>query len=410
MRFLPIGLLKGLMFLAASLFMAPLAHAQGTDVSRGTYLAILGDCAGCHSVPHQPAYSGGLPFTAAFGTLYSTNITPDVKTGIGSWTADQFYRALHQGIAADGSHLYPAFPYPYLAELSRADTNDLFAFLKSQKPVVREPTPNKLIFPFNIRMVMMLWNWLFLKDQPFRPDPAQSAQWNRGKFLVTGPGHCAACHTPKNLMFGDEHENELTGTVLDNWFAANLTNDKTEGLGNWTAAEIDEYLTTGRNAHATAAGSMLDKVTGSTSRMTEPDRQAIAVYLKSLPPHSLGMVLPVSPAQMVRGQAVFTARCVTCHKPLQEVGALPDYPQLAGNTSVVERGPTSVLRVILEGGPSLADASLHKKPMPPFAKLSDGDIADVASYVRNAWGNRASPVSATDVHILRRSIAATPGG
>ena len=148
------------MLLLASAFAAPLAHAQG-DVSRGAYLAILGDCAGCHSMPHQPAYSGGQPFTAAFGTLYSTNITPDAKTGIGRWTADQFYRALHRGIAADGSHLYPAFPYPYFAALDRADTDDLFAFLKSQKPVVREPTPNKLIFPFNIRMVMMVWNWLF---------------------------------------------------------------------------------------------------------------------------------------------------------------------------------------------------------------------------------------------------------
>ncbi len=407
------------MLLLASLLLTPLvfaqpAYAQSPDVSRGAYLAILGDCAGCHSVPHQPAYSGGLPFTASFGTLYSSNITPDPRTGIGAWTADQFYRALHSGIAANGDHLYPAFPYPYFAELSRADTDALFAFLKSQKPVVREPTPNKLIFPFNIRAVMIVWNWLFLKDQPFHPDPAQSAEVNRGKFLVTGLGHCAACHTPKNLMFGDEDANAFTGTVLDNWYAANLTNDRQEGIGIWTAADLDQYFKTGRNVHATAAGSMLEKVTGSTARMTAADRQAIAAYLKSLPPHALGQVLPSSAPQNLRGQAIFTARCVACHKPQSATpdgsAALPDYPQLAADTLVMGRDPTTVLHVILQGGPSLADPSQHKKPMPAFAKLSDGDIADVASYIRNAWGNRASPVSATDVHLLRRSIAATPGG
>jgi mono/diheme cytochrome c family protein len=398
-------ILKVLMLLLVSLFVAPFAHAQSPDVSRGAYLAVLGDCAGCHSMPHQPAYSGGQPFTAAFGTLYSTNITPDAKTGIGNWTAAQFYRALHKGIAADGSHLYPAFPYPYFAALDRADTDDLFVFLKSQKPVTREPTPNHLIFPFNIRMVMLVWNFLFLKDQPFHPVSTQSAAWNRGKFLVTGLGHCAACHTPKNLMFGDEEKNAFTGTVLDNWYAANLTNDKSEGIGNWSEADLAEYFRTGRNAHATAAGSMLEKVTGSTSKMTGSDRAAIAAYLKSLAPHRLGVVVPpASPAQSLRGQAVFTARCAACHKPQDDSAALPDDPQLAGDTLVLGRDPTTVLHVVLAGGPSLTG----KKPMPSFAKLGDGDIADVASYIRNAWGNRASPVSATDVHLLRRSIAATP--
>jgi mono/diheme cytochrome c family protein len=378
----------------------------GATVSRGQYLAILGDCAGCHSAPHKPAFSGGKPFTAAFGTVYSTNITPDPKTGIGRWTEDQFYRALHDGIAADDSHLYPAFPYAYFTHISQADTGALFAYLKTLKPVVMQSTPNRLLFPFNIRTVMMVWNWLFLDDKVFTPNPKQTASWNRGKYIVTGLGHCAACHTPKNIMFGDLKDKPLAGTVLDNWFAANLSTDRHEGIGKWKVSDIARYFAIGRNQYATAAGSMLQKVEQSTSRMTDSDREAVAVYLKSIPPQKLATPLPPQGEQMLRGEAIFSAHCATCHERSK-----PDYPQLDGDTLVLGRDPTTVVRMILEGGAGPANAGApQQKPMPAFAKLNDGEIADVATFIRNARGNRASPVSATDVIALRRAIAATPGG
>jgi mono/diheme cytochrome c family protein len=400
--------------LLAACFAAAPARAQNA-VERGAYLAVLGDCAGCHTAPHQPAFSGGLAFSAQFGTVYSTNITPDRQTGIGGWTQDQFYRALHQGIAADGRHLYPAFPYFYFARTARADSDALLAYLKSLKPVHRSPTPNRLIFPFNIRALMIFWNWLYLDDKPFTPDPAKSAAVNRGEYLVTGLGHCAGCHTPKNMLFGDESAKALTGTVLENWFAANLTGGSVDGLGKWTEGDIAHYLATGRNHFATAAGAMQEKVTLSTSHMQDSDRAAIAAYLKSLPARVLASPQPPDAAQMRRGEAVFVARCSYCHQPpgtldtLNE-GGLPDYPKLPGDTLVMGRDPTTVLRIILEGAASPVTANERTTfSMPAFGTLSDGEIADVATYIRNAWSNRAPSVTAADVAKLRSAVAAAPG-
>jgi mono/diheme cytochrome c family protein len=391
--------------------------AQADDsVARGKYLSILGDCAGCHTGPHSPAYSGGLPFTAAFGTVYSSNITPDRKTGIGNWSADQFYRALHQGIAADGSHLYPAFPYAYFTRISRAETDDLFAYLKTLKPVRHAPTPNRLLFPFNIRAVMIVWDWLFLNDARYRPNPHQSAAWNQGAYLVNGLGHCAACHTPKNIMFGDEKSEALTGAVLDNWFSADLTGSKFGGLGKWSVVDLAHYFATGRNQYATAAGSMQEKVTTSTSHMTDDDGMAISIYLKSLPARP--RVLPTAPdaTQMALGEAIFVARCSACHLPpgipdQPGGGALSDYPKLAGDTLVLGRDATTVARIILEGAES--PVTTHENTtysMPSFVALTDNEVADVATYIRNAWGNKAPAVKAGDISNLRRAVATTPGG
>jgi len=377
-------------------------------MARGRYLAILGDCAGCHTVPHGAAYAGGLAFTAQFGTLYSSNITPDKQTGIGNWTGAQFYRALHEGIAADGHHLYPAFPYAHFTQLGRADTDALFAFLKTLKPVRSTPPPNRLYFPFNIRAMMTFWDWLFLKDARFQPDPSHSPAWNRGAFLVLGLGHCAACHTPKNILFGDEDVKALTGAVVDNWFSANLTGNRHAGLGQWSAADVAEYLKTGRNRYATAAGSMQEKVSGSTSRMTDTDRDAIAVYLKSLPGQR-----PAAPQQppgeaMQAGRALFVASCAQCHQPPghpQLPGVLPDYPKLAGDTLVMGRDPTTVVRIILEGAASPVTANApNGYSMPGFAALRDEDIAALATYIRNAWGNSAPAVKASQVTALRPEI------
>jgi mono/diheme cytochrome c family protein len=392
---------------------------QTSSAARGKYLAILGDCAGCHTAPHQPAFSGGLPFTAAFGTLYSTNITPDRQTGIGNWTADQFYRALHKGIAADGRHLYPAFPYIYFAKVTRADTDALFAYLKTLPPVHKQPTPNRLLFPFNIRLMMVFWNWLYLDAKPFTADPAKAALVNRGDYLVNALGHCAACHTPKNLLFGDEKNKPLAGGVVDNWFAANLSGDAGEGLGHWTLDDLSRYFATGRNAYTTAAGSMQEKVTLSTSRMTADDRAAIAAYLKSLPPVPVGALLgriaAPDAAAIQRGEAIFVARCSACHAPPGQkpaagpAGTPADYPQLAGDTLVVGRDPTTVLRIILGGAQSpVTENERTTYSMPGFAALSDEAVADVATYIRNTWGNHAPSASKADVTRLRRAMAQTP--
>jgi len=338
--------------------------AQALDAaSRGQYLAILGDCAGCHTRAHGPAYSGGLPFNAQFGTVYSTNITPDRDTGIGTWNAGQFYRALHEGVAADGRHLYPAFPYIYFTRISRRDSNDLFAFLKTLKPVRQEPTPNQLIFPFNLRWGLIFWNWLYLPKAP-PPDSTRSAQWKRGEYLVNSLGHCAGCHTPKNLLFGDIREKALSGGLVDNWYAANLTGGAVDGLGKWSQDDLVKYLATGRNKYATAAGNMQEKVTLSTSHMSDNDRTAIAAYLKSFPPRKTAESKTPAAQQMASGEALFVQRCKTCHQPPGQPdqpgpGALPDYPKLAGDTLILGRDPTTVLRIILEGAAAPVTPNVH---------------------------------------------------
>jgi mono/diheme cytochrome c family protein len=393
----------GLILLFA--FLAIPAQAQDA-VARGRYLAILGDCAGCHTRAHGSAFAGGFAFTVPFGTIYSTNITPDRQTGIGNWTADQFYRALHEGIAADGTHLYPALPYVYFRRVTRQDTDDLFAYLRSLKPVHQAATPNRLIFPFNIRMGLVFWNWLYgPKPLPILP-AHQSAEWTRGEYLVNGLGHCAACHTPKNLLFGDETDRPLAGGVVENWFANNLAGGQVEGLGRWQQGDIEQFLATGISAHATAAGSMLEKVTSSTSKMTPQDRAAISTYLKSLPPQVLTASEKPRSEQMARGLGLYQAHCQRCHAADgRPTGANVGYPGLAGDTLVMGYDPTTVLRIILTGGGAPpVPGRTPVKPMPAFQQLDDGMIADMASYIRNAWGNQAPPVNATQVHRLRAAL------
>jgi mono/diheme cytochrome c family protein len=382
------------------------AHAETPDaVAQGKYFAVLGDCAGCHTNGNGPAFAGGEGFSATFGTVYAANITPDKETGIGKWTAEQFHRAMHDGIRADGAHLYPAFPYAYFSHISRADTDAVFAYLKTLKPVHAIPPKNQLIFPLNIRAVMWSWDAMFLDKRPFRADLSKSAAWNRGAAIVNDLGHCAACHTPKNLLFGDETDKAFTGTVLDNWFSANLTGNKRDGLGRWIAADIVQYLKTGQNSYATAAGSMQEVVTDSTSHMNDGDLAAIATYLKSRP--ATPEKAPPAPDAhtMQAGQTVFVENCSACH--LEPNPSAPrDYPKLAGDTLIAGRDPTTVLHIVLEGAQSsITPNAKTGYSMPSFVALTDQDIADVTTYIRNAWGNRASSVSRGDVSRLRSAIA-----
>jgi mono/diheme cytochrome c family protein len=373
------------------------------QAARGRYLATLGDCAVCHtaSVGGAKPFAGGYALSASFGTVYSTNITPDKKTGIGFWTNDEFYTALHHGIAPGDKHLYPAFPYSYFEEISRTDSDALFAYLKTLKPVNATPPPNRLIFPTNIRSMMVFWNMLFLNNALFKADPSKSAQWNRGSEIVNGLGHCGGCHTPKNVFFADETGKAFQGEPIDGWFAPNLTGSQRDGLGRWSAADIAEYLKTGRNRFGRVTGSMQDVVRVSTSQMTDADRNAIAVYLKSLPPAPETALAKADPGEMAGGQAIFVQRCAVCH---EERGS--DYPSLANNSIVQSRNPDTVLRVILQGSQSTATAGGQiGYSMPAFPVLDDKGLSQVATYIRNAWGNRASSVSGREAADFRKLIA-----
>lgn len=389
------------------------ARADDAAAARGRYLALLGDCAGCHTGPKKPAFTGGLAFNTPFGTIYSTNITPDRATGIGAWTADDFYRALHDGVAPGGRHLYPALPYLYFTRISRAESDDLFAYLQTVKPVRRAPTPNRLMFPFNLRFGMIFWNWLYLDRTPPRIPAKASPQWRRGEYLVNGLGHCAACHTPKDALFGDERSMALSGGLVDNWFASDITNGGLDGLGKWTQADVQTFLKTGHNRLTTVAGSMKEKITASISQMHPHDIAAIATYLKSTTSPQPPPQGAPRPEDMARGRGIYGAYCASCHAgngaPAPGTAKAGGYPSLAGNTLVLSRDATTLLRIILTGGAApAAPGQPPTRPMPAFAKLDDGQVADVTNYIRNSWGNAASPVSATAVHNLRRALAASP--
>jgi mono/diheme cytochrome c family protein len=333
---------------------------------------------------------------AGFGTVYSTNITPDKLTGIGNWTGDEFYRALHDGLAADNKHLYPAFPYPYFTYISRIDSDALFAYLMSLAPVRYRPPPDSLIFPANVRQLMFFWNALFFSAKPLPSNAARSTAWNRGAQIVNGIGHCGGCHTPKNLFFADKSERAFQGELVDGWYAANLTGSQPDGLGGWTEADVVQYLRTGKNRFGNVAGSMQAVISDSTSRMNEDDLAAIAMYLKALPPAHAPQRPQVSAPVFTAGRDIFRQRCAFCHQERAAAQA-SDYPRLAGNTLVVARDPTTVLRIIVEGSQSAAVAGLPVGySMPAFPVLTNLELAAVATYIRGAWGNDAAAVSVAE--------------
>lgn len=384
------------------LFIAVLAmfatSATAAPMSLGAYQSVLGDCAGCHG----RNLAGGVALATPFGKLVTPNITPDKQTGIGNYTAEDFRRAMKEGVAPHGKRLYPAMPYPAYAKMSDADIAALWTYLRTVKPVRHAVKVNQLHFPFNLRFMMRGWNMLFFQPAAFAPTAGKSAAWNRGAYIVTGPAHCGTCHTPKSFL-GADRGMALSGASLQGWLAPDLTSERSTGLGSWNSGELVEYLKTGRNRTSIASGPMAEVVEHSTANMTDADLQAIAVYLKDLPASSgNGGGAAGAEAQLKSGAGIYRMNCAACHS-LNGKGDDILFPALAGNPLVRQTSAETLAQVVLAGSKGAATPAAPTGPgMPSFAwKLNDAQVADVLTYIRNNWGNVAPAVSAKDVAKIR---------
>lgn len=327
--------------LSSGLALATDAANDAALVERGRYLAVAGDCAACHTAHGKAPFSGGLAIASPLGAIYSTNITPSRSHGIGAYTLEQFSRAVRAGVRADGSHLYPAMPYTAYAKVSDADTAALYAyFMRGVQAVDTAPPPTRLPFPFNVRLSMGLWNWLYLDSRPFVADPARSAEWNRGAYLAQGLAHCTTCHTPRNFLMAEKPALYLQGASLGTWYAPDIT----PGKPGWDHAAMASYLRTGHAANgATAGGPMREAIDLSFSKMAPADLAAIATYLQELPapsmpaaPAAVSKVVTSDVAEMAGGLAdgerLYRNNCASCHQVdgdgLRGLPALRNHPML----------------------------------------------------------------------------------
>lgn len=359
-------------------------------VKRGEYLATVGDCISCHTAPGGKAFAGGLPLSTSYGTLYSPNITPDRETGIGAWTDEEFYRAMHLGVGREGEDLYPVFPYPFFTKVTRDDVLAIKAYLFTRTPVHQVPPANDMDFPFDIRMSLGFWRELFFDAGTFTPNPRKSAQWNRGAYLVRGLGHCGACHTPRNFLSGRESDQALAGAEFDRWYALNITSDVQSGIGRFSVDELVTYFKKGEIENKyTVFGPMAEVIHNSLSKLSTDDLRAIAVYLKSTPPDDTAHTIAYERRApwRKRGAHVYLENCAACHQAKGR-GLPGSVPALADNPAVTAAAPDDVLKVVLGGIP----ATNGIMAMPSFgAKLDDRQIADVADYIRTAFGDHAAP-------------------
>jgi mono/diheme cytochrome c family protein len=377
---------------------------------QGLYLARAGDCIACHSKPGGKLFAGGLAMPTPFGTLYSTNITPDDATGIGRYTAETFYAVLHTGRSRDGGLLYPAMPFGSYTKVTRADSDAIYAYLRTVPAVVAANTPDALRFPYDNRSLILGWRTLFFSEGAYVPDKAKSADWNRGAYLVEGLGHCALCHSAMNALGGSSQSKAFQGGLipLQDWYAPSLTSNKEAGLGDWTVADISAYLRDGLSHRGAAYGPMAEVIHDSLQYLTPEDAGAMSVYLKSLaegdPPDERESGVPASEGSLLMsfGKTVYDAHCVSCHGAAG-LGMPPQYPPLAGNQSIEMDEAVNPIRMVLNGGfPPGTAGNAMPYGMPPFAQtLSDDEIAAVITYVRGAWGNHGSVVTAKRANELR---------
>ncbi len=384
------------------------ADTSFSTIARGRYLVTAGDCTACHTAHGGEPFAGGRPVETPFGVIYSPNLTPDRDTGIGNWNDDDFYTALHEGVGPDGTRLYPAFPYPYFTQIARADADAMHAFLATLEPVKYTRPANGLRWPFNQRVLLRAWNWLYLDKGTYQPNAEKSDEWNRGAYLVQGLEHCGACHTPTNFAGAPKKARLLQGGQLQDWFAPNLTNEMRFGIGDWEIDDVVEYLQAGRNRFSGATGLMAEVVANSTSKLELADLRAIAVYLEDMPIGDHHRASVKAPAQVLdAGRAIYGDSCSACHQ-IDGTGVPHMFPPLADNANAQSADATTVIRVILQGARTVpTDFRPTPSSMPAFDwKLTDMQTAAVATYVRNAWGNSASSVSPDQVRSLREALAA----
>jgi mono/diheme cytochrome c family protein len=400
--------------IAACLCVVGSGRAAGPDsqqfdqIEKGRYLATAADCFACHTVPGSgKAFAGNRPIETPFGNITAPNITPDTDTGIGSWSDDQFDSAVRRGVRPDGSRLYPAMPFTAYTKMSRDDVLAIRAYLATVEPVHQPVKANTLPFPFNIREAMRAWDALYFSEGEFQPDTGKSPAWNRGAYLVQGPGHCAACHTPKSFLGGDKTGEGFRGSSLQDWFAPDITADMGQGLGQWSEADVVGYLKTGHNRITAATGPMAEEVTDSTSKLTDDDLKAMAVYLKSLPERQDAQPVPAATAVTTAGQAIYRDQCSACHG-IDGRGVALLFPSLVQSSLAHASDPTSAVRLVLRGGRSVAtDAEPTAPGMPSFGwQLTDEQVAAVLTYIRTTWRPVASPVTAEKVGQIRQQLAA----
>ncbi len=395
-------------------------------IKQGAYVARLGDCAACHTAPGGQDFAGGLALQSPIGAIYSSNITPDHENGIGSYSYGDFERAVRRGIRPDGTSLYPAMPFPSYAKVTDDDMKALYAFFtKGVAPVAEKNRDADIIWPLSMRWPLTYWRWIFGPGDKVAgqqgtgdADPVIA----RGAYLVEGLGHCGSCHTPRGLAFQEKALSTadgpayLSGDLVDNYVANNLRGDHVTGLGSWSEDDIVQFLQTGRNKKSAAFGGMADVVLRSTQYMTEADLTAIARYLKSLPADGAqkAAVTDDKTAAMLAngdvsrpGALDYLNNCAACHLSSGN-GYSETFPALSGNSVLNADDPTSVIHLILKGA---TVPGTQKAPtdftMPGFAnRLTDKEIADLATFVRSSWGNVGSAVSADQVKHLRSVVGA----
>jgi mono/diheme cytochrome c family protein len=386
------------------------ASALSNDpVARGRELARLADCQSCHTARGGAPFAGGRSIRTPFGTFYTPNITPDPRTGLGSWSSTDFWHALHNGYSRDGTLLYPTFPYTNYTRISRSDSDAIYAYLRTVAPAPRANQRHELKFPYNHRILLAAWRWLYFRPGVYQPDSGRDAQWNRGAYLVQGLAHCSACHETRNALGGTRAKAGPSGGLVLDWYAPSLTSPHEAGVQSWTATDIVTLLKTGLvstpSANASTAGPMAEVVAESLQYAAEDELQAMAVYLKSLPNSEQTATaseatpkyeLPVAIREA--GKDLYEKNCADCHGHDGE-GQEPAAPPLAGSRAVTMPVAVNPIRMVLFGGYAPGTAA-NPRPfgMPPYSlTLSDEQIAEILDYVRTSWGNEAPFVFGEDV-------------
>lgn len=376
-------------------------------LERGAYLARAGNCMSCHTARGGSPYAGGRGIATPFGTVFSGNLTPDKATGIGNWSASHFWRAMHNGRSKDGRLLYPAFPYTSYTEVTRADSDALFAYLQSLPAAARPNTPHALRWPFSTQAALAVWRALYFSPRPHVPDTTQTAEWNRGAYLVRGLGHCSACHSARNALGASSTPLDLAGGLIpmQNWYAPSLTSPAEAGVADWQPEHIAALLKTGVSPRGSVLGPMAEVVLHSTQHLSDADLGAMAVFLKALPPTAEAPSPPAATGDTAAARAgakLYEQHCAQCHGE-QGRGVPGAYPPLAGNRAVTMASTANLVQVVLNGGYAPATAG-NPRPfgMPPFVLvLNDNELAELLTYLRSAWGHQASAVTPTEIHRMR---------